>query len=504
MTLWRDLRLKWSSARSAWRNPGSRRPVYVRNYQAAERGRLFSNWASSGMPADAYIREGLSTMRARSRERMRNDVYARRFKVMAQSHVVGPCGIVLQVRASDSSGILDTVGNDAVEGAWRRWGQGGCDITGRMSWVEMQRLAIGALVEDGEFLIRVHTGGRTVGDGCGVTLQFLDPGLLDVDLNMIGDTGKNDIVMGIERDGFGRPVAYHMTEPLAALNPYETYHSGEHRVISAEHIIHGFICEHVGQSRGVPWLASAMVRMQQLDAFLEASLQNARAGACNMGFFTSDDGDGYAGDGVAADGSLEMEMEPGQIRQLPGGVGFEPFDPTYPDGELAPFSAFMLRSVAAGLGVSYTGLSGDLTSVNYSSARVGLLEERDLWMALQNWLVRVMCEPIYRRWLGLALPLGAVTLPRGKKLPGEAYAKFINAAWQPRRWQWVDPLKDSQSSVLNISSGLMSPSEVIRERGRDPDEVWREIERDKERLSKLGLSLSGEPGESEGGDYEDD
>ena len=45
---------------------------------------------------------------------------------------------------------------------------------------------------------------------------------------------------------------------------------------------------------------------------------------------------------------------------------------------------FMLREIAAGTGVSYESLSRDYSQSNYSSSRLALIDDRDLWRVFQT------------------------------------------------------------------------------------------------------------------------
>jgi capsid protein len=56
------------------------------------------------------------------------------------------------------------------------------------------------------------------------------------------------------------------------------------------------------------------------------------------------------------------------------------------------------RAVAAAMGITYEQLTGDLTQVNYSSIRAGLLEFRRRCEAIQHGvIVHQLCRPIWRR-----------------------------------------------------------------------------------------------------------
>jgi capsid protein len=73
----------------------------------------------------------------------------------------------------------------------------------------------------------------------------------------------------------------------------------------------------------------------------------------------------------------QMDAEPLLIQELLPGQEFAEFNPTHPTTAYKDFMKAVLRSIARGLGMAYTTLTGDLEAVNYSSIRAGLLSERD-------------------------------------------------------------------------------------------------------------------------------
>jgi lambda family phage portal protein len=493
----------WQRVRQLWLPRTSKRRRLVRTgYYAADQGRLHVGWPSTPVPADAYIKQQLKILRARSRERVRNDPYAARFKGLVVNNVVGPHGIAMQSRVQLSkTGQPDTAANNAIEEAWQRWGEGACDLSGRASWIDMQRAFMGTVLEDGEII--VHKVPSASND-FRYALELIDPEMLDVDYNVERMTdGGNYIRMSVECDRHGKPVAYHFRDFHATADSYYSATMAKnYRRIPANRIIHAFMADRLDQSRGVPWMSVALERMEDLTKYLEAALVNARQGASNMGIITTEDGVSYKGDDTDSAGSPLMDIEPGMVAQLAEGQTFQAYDPTYPEGELPLFAKAMLRSIASSLNISYVSLSGDLESVNYSSARVGLLEERDRWIDLQSWMTRVFCVPIYREWLFYALNNKQIMLGKTPLKPAN-YDYYNHASWQGRRWAWIDPLKDSQANIANIAAGLMTPSEAIRERGRDPEDVWNEYESDKARLDALGIAINPDGEASEEFDEED-
>jgi capsid protein len=84
--------------------------------------------------------------------------------------------------------------------------------------------------------------------------------------------------------------------------------------------------------------------------------------------------------------------------------------------------------------------------------------------------------------------LWSLTMGHLGALPIDGFDKFNAPAWQPRRWKSPDPVKDSQANSIDWGLRTRSLREIIRESGRDPDEVFEEIARDKSRLDELGIA----------------
>jgi lambda family phage portal protein len=457
--------------------------AHKREYQSALVNNLTAAWNTSPTTVDQVTRADLKTLRARSREQYANNDYAKRFVGMAKSNVVGENGVKLQAKSRDNSGELDKEANAAIEREWLKWSRpANCDLFGQSGLVEIEQLLMYSELVDGEFCIIVHR----INKYPYVQLEVIDAELLDLDYSEELRNGGR-IKFGIEYNAAGKPVAYYLRE-FNETGDFYTLTSTSRRRIDARSFIHGYIKESPGQRRGFPQMATSLLRMNMLAGFENASLVNARTGASKMGFFTSPDGQGYQGDEVAPDGSLISDAEPGSFEQLPEGVQFQSFDPTYPNGEFADFSKKILRGIASGLGVNYNSLANDLEGVNFSSLRQGAIDEREAWKILQKWLINTALEKIYAIWLEQFLSFGAIKVGNGT-LPLNKIDKFEEVVWQGRRWPWVDPLKDEQAATEAVNNRRKSISEIIRESGRDPDTVFAEMAADKLRLEELGLNM---------------
>jgi lambda family phage portal protein len=450
----------------------------IRSFTAAQISPLTNSWTTNTADINTDLSKQLNILRARSRDTAKNNDYGRKFLSMVKTNVVGSTGITLQVKAKKSDGTVDQFDSSVLEAAFSDWGKKtNCDVTGRLSWRGVQSLAIETVAKDGECLIRKRRRGKYA-----FQLQFIDTTKLDAGYNV--DNKGQRIRMGVELDAYNAPVAYHLLTTdtssgyVVAGRRYER--------VPASDMYHIFLSENVDQIRGFPWMSTAMLRLNMLNGYEDAALVAARNAASRLGFFTSIDGSPPPLVDTEIDGDKYTTAMPGTYDTLPAGYDFKPFSSEYPHQNYGDFVKASLRGIAAGLCVAYHNLANDLEGVNFSSSRAGILEEREVWKSLQEWIIEELCAPIYSDWLKNALDLTNALSP----LPANKLFKFDAATWQARRWTWVDPTKDINANIDAINAGLKSRGDVIREQGRDPEDVWQEIERENERL-KTVLTATG-------------
>lgn len=457
-----------------------------RAYYGANAGRLFADFVSSSRSADSEIKPSLRTLRDRCREISRNHPYAKRYLQILTTNVVGSTGVKLQVRKRNTDGGLDTPGNRVVETAWASWGRkGSCTVDGRLSWLQAQRLFMETLARDGEVVVRKVKNQR--GNRFGFSLQFIEADYIDEDYNTRLENG-NEVRMGVEIDRAGKPQSYFLFED----HPHHEQAFGsrtkkKHVQVPASEIIHAYIQERPGQTRGVPMMSNVLSRLKMLDGYEEAELVAARIGASKMGFFTSPSGDEFIGDDY--DGAAPiMEAEPGTFSQLPDGMSFQSFDPQHPTTAFGDFEKAILRGIASGLGVSYVSLSNNLEGVSYSSIRQGTIEDRDHFKMLQQFMIDSFVDIVYRDWLEQAITFGAVTLPMTK------YDLFADqVTYRPRGFSWVDPQKEINAAVTAVNNGIISLQDVHSQYGKDTEEVFEAVSREKELAERYDIDTAFQP-----------
>lgn len=474
-----DMKRSWWSGVAGVSNSG---------FAGAGVSRLTASLAQWSGAVNADLDAGLAILRARARQLCQNNEFGRRFLSLVGANVIGKAGPTLQVRAMTDGGVLDKVANDAIEMAWAQW-CARADVRGLMDFAHLQRVGVTSVARDGESLIRVVRN-RNLHNGIG--LQILEADRLDETLNRTLNNG-NSIRQGIEINSLMQPVAYY----IKSAHPGDTQHSTPPTVerVPAEQITHAYLPVRAEQVRGYTWLHAVLIRMNMLHAYEEAAVVAARVGAAKMGIFTRKEDAapalGQIADGTSASGVPQMSAEAGEFMDLTGmpGVSLETWNPEYPHANFDSFLKACFRGVATGLDIATHNLTGDMTEVNYSSARIAELSERDHWEVTQGWWVRTVTLPIFRAWLESALIRGDIRFPAsGKALPAEKLQKFSDAArFQARRWQWVDPAKEIEAAEREVALGLRSRTQIAASQGREFEDVVDELKQEKALLEAAGL-----------------
>lgn len=465
---------------SSSRSSASRR-TRVAAFRAAEQDNVNYSWTKTPVPINTMIEKHLAILRARSRDVGVNTDHGAAFLRLCRDNIVGAEGMQLRVmgRFRSGGGDLDEDANKAAYDAWSEWGVAEyCTMGRELAMPDLQRAAITTVAEDGEAFFRIVTGSRA-GREWPIALHQIDAELCPLYNRNL--PGGRRVRLGIERDDWGRPLAYwfYKADPNLKYQALPTLSTLER--IPADEIVHLYVPERPGQARGVPWMVPSLQRVKMLGAYDEAALVAARIGANKVGVLQTPTGEGpiMTDDEDAAEeqkrsGYMVVDSPgPGEWVRLADGEQIQPWSPDYPRGEYSDFTAACLRGISAGLGVGYQSLSMDRKGASYSSGRLETQQERETWKALQGVFSRKFCRRVYLRWLPIALMAEKIVVNE-TPLPLEREGKLRRHRWQGRRWEWVDPDGDMSSKISAVDLGITTVSEIIRETGRDPREVFEE------------------------------
>jgi lambda family phage portal protein len=471
-------------------------------YEGIGSGRRAQAWQVGNPSAVAALAYSQDQLRAKSRDLVRRNAWA---AAGVEAFVANTIGTGIKPQSM----VVNAAQREAIQSLWRQW----CDEADAASLTDfygLQTLACRAMLEGGECLVRLRF--RRPDDGLSVALQLqlLEPEHLPSSLHRELPSG-HVIRSGIEFDRLGRRVAYHLLRShpgdgalssglSAGFAPQSGVMSGVMsgtggsdtvRVPAAE-IVHLFRPLRPGQIRGEPWLARALVKLHELDQYDDAELVRKKTAAMFAGFITRlAPEDNLLGEGLPDPQGVALAgLEPGTLQMLEPGEDIKFSAPADLGNSYAEFMRQQFRAVAAAMGITYEMLTGDLTQVNYSSIRAGLLEFRRRCEAIQHGvIVHQLCRPVWQAWMAQAVLEGALRLPGYARRP----RAFEAVKWIPQGWQWVDPKKEFDAMQTAIRAGLLSRSQAISAFGYDAEDIDREIAADNARADSLGLVFDSDP-----------
>ena len=112
-------------------------------------------------------------------------------------------------------------------------------------------------------------------------------------------------------------------------------------------------------------------------------------------------------------------------------------------------------------------LTGDLTGVNYSSIRAGMIEYRRLLSTMtRQVVVPHVCQPMWRWMVEAAMLAGRLPM-----MDSETMARAMRPDWHPPRWIAIDREAEAKADILEMQAGLRTLAESAAERGSD----WRTV-----------------------------
>lgn len=457
------------------------------SYEGAADGRRSASWDAPDLGVNSLIMPALRNLRSRSRAAVRNDPYAANAIDRRVSNLIGT-GITPQPRLKDKE--LRTL----LQEVWGDWVDES-DADQLTDFYGQQALVARTVEQSGECFIRLRPRRQEDGLAVPLQLQCLAPEFVPHDKFEVTSNG-NVIRAGIEFNGFGQRVAYwvYRSHPsdLASLN------AGHNLLvrIPASQMLHIFEPVEPGQLRGVPRLAPVLKRLRSLDNYDDAVLFRQEVANLFAGFIRKPSADGPsmldpvtgAPIKTGADGFTPMvALEPGTMQELLPGEEVEFSSP--PDGgnNYPDFMRQQLMAAAAGAGLPYELMTGDMREVNDRAIRVVLNEFRRRLEQLQfSVYVHQLCRPVRAAWLDMAVLSGA--------LPLDDYAQrrreYLRTRWVPQGWAYIHPVQDVQSRTMEINAGLASRSEMCLRSGTDAEIVDEENAADAARAHALGLNYS--------------
>ena len=398
--------------------------------------------------ANPFQRTDIAVTFARRFERL--DAYTRRILMAMQSGAIGRKGI--QFKFNDNR----------VQALWDNWKWN--LLSPNMSIADMQKMMVHSLVRDGE--------------------TFFQSLVVDDDIRLLWiDSLTIESHRGIDYDQYGRPVTYHTSQNNVAT---QGLWKPPVQDIAAEDMTHVFRRENANQLRGITWFVTSFPPLISLikveDAFEHMYITLAN----HPHYYTVADRmynqmsmEGGANTPVDGDDDFVAAQQPdiqyidgvGQNRPIyPEGIEIKSLD--LPNGintnQYNEYRRARVTKAARGVGLSYQAVFGDVREANFSSLRHAMLQDQETFMMVQSLVEHGMVD-IHQKWADY----------QRERFPTLDYT--ISEIIYPQ-WDTIDPVKNSLAWQRDIRSGIVSRTEIIERTGRDPEEVFAELEYESDRL----------------------
>ena len=445
--------------------PRGYRPDSARSWESAQTTRVnSSHWEhADDESVNLWLLAHLKTLRTRCVYEARNNpVVASAIRTWATG-VLGQEGPRLQVQSS--SGAFERKAEELWQEVWEQ-----PEITGKMSGAELLRLLVGYEPTRGEYLAQYVTDPSA--QGVQSRLYAIDPRRLESPLSstqIVRDRNSNHIILGVERNGYGKPLRYSFRDDYEAVG-----YSFHYVWRNADEIVHEYQVQEAGQARGIPWLADCLDDAGQLRDFDQATLAAARVAAEHGVVLTT-----THPDAVFSVVDSEVEIEPSTISTMPPHYTPTHIKPEHPATGYAEFRHERQRPIGLAFGMPLMMLLLDSAQHNYSSARFdGQLFARACAAKRRN-LERRLLAPFARRIF--------VEGRLGGRLQGFGPRDY-RLVWRWEPIPHVDPTKEAEAAQARITAGMTSLTHECAAIGLDyVDEVLPTLAREREARAALGL-----------------
>jgi lambda family phage portal protein len=450
-------------------------------YDAAGTGRRVAAWRPGTRGPNA-ANENMQRLLDRAQDAVRNDWAA---------------GTTIQKWATTlvGVGITPRWKNKRIGEEWRRYVPF-ADADGVLDAYGQQTLGVREWFSGGEYFIRERARALVLGLPAPVQFQLLPsefcPQHLDTD-SWPGLPVGNRIRQGVEFNKYGRRIAYwmHREHP----HEFRSMPTPDMLIrVPADQVRHVFEPKRAGQIRGVSELANVLVRLRASGNFEDAVLDRQLLANLYVGFvtktmpesaFSDDRVDADTGlpawySTKAGDGSPAVGLESGIMQELLPGEDVKFSNPPEAGTTYSDYMRTMGLGTAAGAGMPYELMSGDIKDISDRAMRV-IFNEFRRHARQRQWqvLIPMHCQFVIERWARAAVLAGAL----GESDLADAQAPEHS----PEGWEYIHPTQDAEGKKLLLEMGVLSRQRIAGERGDDITVIDDERKQDLERSKSMGL-----------------
>jgi lambda family phage portal protein len=470
--------------------------------------RSMASWFTTSGSADADTVYDLDKLRSRSRDLYRNNPIATGAVQTAMQNIVGS-GLSLRptpdVRTLGWNDDKTQKWIQSVSSEFELWASSpDCDLTRNQNFYQLQGMALLGILQSGDIvallpMVKVPTLLYAT------RIQMVEadrlrnpPGAMDV---------ENSIMGGVEIEtATGAPIAYHIRRVHPGAANYTGSQESDRieafgKLTGRRNVVHPFVRERPGQTRGVPYLAPVIETLKQIDRYTEAEVMAAVISAMLTVFVTTEAAEGLQGvsdqtTGNVAPGSKgsdanNVQLGSGSIIDLRPGEEIQVAKSDRPNAGFDAFIQSIQRQIGMALSIPYEVLVKRFDA-SYSAARASLLEAWRFFRLRREFMAASFCNPIYEAWMDEAVALNRISAP-GYFADPMLRRAYLSAHWVGDAQGSIDPMREAQAAEKRLQLEVSSlTQETLEMNGRDWKDVHRERKAELE-LQKADGTLAAQP-----------
>lgn len=417
--------------------------------------------------ADSDIVGELSTIRARSRDIIRNSsIGAGIIKLMCR----GVIGDGLKLMPAINGAVLGLSRErvkeieNKIESEFALWAESlFCDSENTSNFYALQDLAFSSFLENGDVFALLTYIKNPVTDYT-LSINLIESDICITPSQYINAAG---VMLGVRKNKYNAPVSYFFKTNLPrnemqAYNYYANILDDEYREVPAydskhrRQLLHIFKKNRVGQTRGIPFLTPVLEQLKQIERYSDAELMASVISSKYTVFIKNPQNETLApasitGEPGAEQHNNDLHLGDGVIAELGEGQDIVIANPARPNAQFADFISFTIKKIGMGLGLPFEVLMQSFTS-SYSASRGSLLEAEKTFLKYRQAFINDFCKPVYEHFLDEMVALGKINAP-GYDEPAKRKA-YLNAYWLAPKKSQIDELKEVNAAVARIEAGL--------------------------------------------------
>ena len=436
------------------------------SYRASKTSRITPLRLGLGGSGDAHTKQReLWEMREYARMLDRDNVIAHAILDRSTEAVIGE-GINVQIQSSSKRWT------EKAERMWQQWWDQGADARGMSRGWELEQFAYRSYKCDGDILIVKESNG---------TISLIEGDRIGTPPRL---ENNPNIHAGVEYNDVGKITKFYicsdMIDPKQRGKTCQNYTSRP-----AKDCLWLANRHRPSMTRGVTAFASSMQLYEDIDAFLESCIINAKMSVAHVLFITRENGladlDGTEeADDDFGNTRTEQTVSPGTILYGKPGEKGSMVGSTQPMINFSPFMKQLLRFAGVNFGLPLEVVALDFSDTNYSSARAAMQVADKSIKRNHKFMVDNFTSPLVRwkieGWI------------REGKLPRP---KFYKAQATPPRQISIDPNKEIQAEIAKTQSGFSTNKNVCSMLQQDYTDIF--VQRSREIEDALAMAVKIDP-----------